>query len=129
MTLKGPAVQIVWMKNDDIATSDIDATQIQPMARCGKVPFGAASWMPPRTKAAMAGKACKRTANGASRRGSMDMNTPDQREISVGPRSGHCMVAAVGASALMGPGREPIDLGAAEVQYLPDAAAIRGNVG
>ncbi len=35
-------------------TAVISPTQIIPIVLCGKVPFGAANWIPPRTKAAMA---------------------------------------------------------------------------
>lgn len=43
MTLNGPTVQIVWMKNDESATSAMSTTQIQPSTRCGTVPLGAHS--------------------------------------------------------------------------------------
>jgi hypothetical protein len=46
-----------WIPNELAATVAISTTQIQPMVRCGSVPFGAANWTIPSASAAIAAKA------------------------------------------------------------------------
>ena len=55
--LQGPSNRISWIQNELAATTAIRPTQIQPIVRCGSVPFGAASCTTPRAKAAIAAKA------------------------------------------------------------------------
>ena len=56
--LNGPTRRISWIQNELIATTNISSTQIQPMVRCGNVPFGAANCTMPSANAAIAAKAC-----------------------------------------------------------------------
>src|ERR1700722_13971319 len=75
MGLQGPHSLIWWIQNELAATASIKTTQIQPMVRWGSVPFGAASWITPSTKAAIAAKAWTGIAGAASSNGARLMRS------------------------------------------------------
>ena len=74
ITLNGPSWHSVCIQKDDSATTAIRATQIQPIARCGKVPFGSASCATPSRNAAIAASAWRITCGAAVKRGTSVMS-------------------------------------------------------
>src|SRR6516165_9357608 len=67
------------MRNELRATVSINSTQIHPMVRCGKVPFGNANCRRPSAKAAMAARAWIWIAMGAPSNGAKVMDSPGVR--------------------------------------------------
>src|SRR3954469_8420663 len=84
MGLQGPSSLIWWIQKEEIATTVIRATQIQPTVRCGSVPFGAANCTMPSAKAAIAANAWSGIAGAASSNGARLM--AGSRTISEGER-------------------------------------------
>src|ERR1700730_15450269 len=77
--LNGPHSRIVWMKNELSTTASISTAQIQPIARCGIVPFGAASCSAPSAKAPSAAKAWIWMTGGAASSGARFIAGPSLR--------------------------------------------------